>query len=324
MTNFSSTPYDDVFRTMLNDCSYLILPVINEVFDEHYSGDEEIIFAADEHFLNRQDGEEEKRVTDSSFQVVGEVTKKYHFECQSTSDNSLLIRVFEYDSQIALDGGEIVGNKLTLTFPHTAVLFLRNTANTPPYMDIDMITPGGNVSYRIPVMNVQQYSLTDIFAKRLFFLLPFYIFTHEKRFKQYEADKDKLNALCAEYAKLQEKLEAALLSGEINEYTKCTICDMSNRVLEHIAKNYHNVRKGVQSVMGGKILDYEAKNILNRGITQGIAQGITQGIAQGIEKGHLDAIRKLMNSMGWSLDQAMTVLEIPMRDRDRYAAAIGN
>ena len=42
--NIVNTPYDDVFRTLLNDCSSLIIPVINEVFSEHYTGKEEIIF----------------------------------------------------------------------------------------------------------------------------------------------------------------------------------------------------------------------------------------------------------------------------------------
>ena len=32
----TNTPYDDVFRTLLNDCSSLIIPVINEVFGEEY------------------------------------------------------------------------------------------------------------------------------------------------------------------------------------------------------------------------------------------------------------------------------------------------
>ena len=32
----SNTPYDDVFRTLLNDCSSLIIPVINEIFGENY------------------------------------------------------------------------------------------------------------------------------------------------------------------------------------------------------------------------------------------------------------------------------------------------
>lgn len=34
----TSTPYDDVFRTLLNDCSSLIIPVINEIFCKHYAG----------------------------------------------------------------------------------------------------------------------------------------------------------------------------------------------------------------------------------------------------------------------------------------------
>lgn len=36
---------------------------------------------------------------------------------------------------------------------------------------------------------------------------------------------------------------------------KRAIMDMSNKVLEHIAKKYDNVRERVKSVMGGKILE---------------------------------------------------------------------
>ena len=32
----SSTPYDDVFRTILVDCKGLIYPLLNEVFGENY------------------------------------------------------------------------------------------------------------------------------------------------------------------------------------------------------------------------------------------------------------------------------------------------
>ena len=62
--------------------------------------------------------------------------------------------------------------------------------------------------------------------------------------------------------------------GEISEYMKCTISDMSNKVLEHIAVKYDSVKKGVQSVMGGKILEYEAKTIRNEGMEEGMEKGI--------------------------------------------------
>ena len=89
-----NTPYDDVFRTLLNDYSNLIIPVINEVFGEHYTGKEKIIFSPNEHFLNKQDGNEDERITDTSFKIVGPKEKKYHWECQSSSDDSMLVRFF--------------------------------------------------------------------------------------------------------------------------------------------------------------------------------------------------------------------------------------
>ena len=52
---------------------------------------------------------------------------------------------------------------------------------------------------------------------------------------------------------------------------------MSNKVIEQIASKYAKVRKEVTSVMGGKILEYEAKTILQRGIQEGKQAGIQEG-----------------------------------------------
>ena len=84
-TRITSTPYDDVFRTLLNDCSSLIIPMINEIFGENYTGNERIIFSPNEHFLNQQDGNQSERITDTSFVVKGKEEKKYHLECQSSA-----------------------------------------------------------------------------------------------------------------------------------------------------------------------------------------------------------------------------------------------
>ncbi len=269
----TNTPYDDVFRTLLNDCSSLIIPVINEVFGEHYSGQEKITFSPNEHFLNQQGGNEEERITDTSFKIEGKETKKYHLECQSSTDNSMLVRFFEYDTQIALDEGRINGNVLIVTLPHSAVLFLRHHASTPDTLKIRMVTPGGTVEYDIQVMKSQQYTLEAIFEKNLLLLIPFYIFSHESQFDEYEKDKTKLKSLQEEYEQIKNKLEELLNQEAISEYTRCTIIDMSNKVLEHIAVKYNSVKEGVKAVMGGKVLEYEAKTIIREGIEQGIEQG---------------------------------------------------
>ena len=43
MANESYIAYDDVFRTIVNDCSLLVLPMLNELFASEYTGNELIV-----------------------------------------------------------------------------------------------------------------------------------------------------------------------------------------------------------------------------------------------------------------------------------------
>ncbi len=186
--------YDGAFHTILNDCRKLIIPVINEIFGETYTGEEEIQFFPNEHFIDQQGGADKERITDTNFTVFGEMPKKYHLECESSlPDGRITIRLFEYDAQIALDEGEVTEETLTVTFPNTAVLYLRTYNKTPDKMKYVIVTPGGIVQYDVPIMKVQAYSLDDIFEKRLLMLIPFYIFSHESRLPEYNKDERKYN-----------------------------------------------------------------------------------------------------------------------------------
>ncbi len=135
--------YDGVFRTILNDRRKLIIPVINEIFNESYTGEEEIRFFPNEHFMDQQDEADRERITDTNFTVYGNTPKKYHIECESSlPDGKIMIRLLEYDAQIALDEGEIMKETLVVTFPNTAVLYLRAYKKTPDKMKYVIITPG--------------------------------------------------------------------------------------------------------------------------------------------------------------------------------------
>lgn len=269
----SSTPYDDVFRTMMVDCPQLLLPVLNEIFGKKYTGNEKIVFNQNEHFINQQDGCEEKRITDSSFTVIGETEDKYIFECQAVADNTLLIRIFEYITQDALDHSEILSNKLIVTIPQAAILFLRSGKNTPDEMEIEIRTPGGDVSFKIPVMKSQKYSIDEIFEKKLYFLIPFVIFSYEKRFRKYNEDKTELAKLLNDYTILMNRLMEAEESNQISAYTWSMIRDMSKKVVENISNKYENVKEGVGEIMGGRVLEYEGKRIFNEGRNEGQSQG---------------------------------------------------
>ena len=265
--------YDGAFRTILNDCRKLIIPVINEIFSEHYTGEEDIRFFPNEHFLDQQDVADKERITDTNFQIIGITAKKYHLECESSlPDGRITIRLFKYDAQIALDEGEVTEETLTVTFPNTAVMYLRAYKKTPDKMKYVIITPGGTVQYDVPIMKVQSYSLDEIFEKRLLMLIPFYIFSHEKSFSEYNNNEQKLEELKAEYRIILERLDDLEKQGIIGAFDKRTIIELSSDVIREIARKYENVQKGIGAMMRGPLIQTRARTILNRGISQGISE----------------------------------------------------
>ncbi len=177
----------------------------------------------------------------------------------------MTIRLFEYDAQIALDEGEVINEILTVTFPNTAVLYLRNYKKTPDKMRYVIKTPGGTVEYDVPIMKVQEYTLEDIFSKGLLLLIPFYIFSHEKNFKVYNSNEQRLAELKAEYRSILERLDKLEQEGIIGAFDKRTIIELSGDVIREIAQKYENVQKGIGGMMSGALLETEARKILNKG-----------------------------------------------------------
>ncbi|MBD5496021.1 MAG: hypothetical protein HDR12_17055 [Lachnospiraceae bacterium] len=256
--------YDGAFRTILNDCRKLIIPVINEIFGETYTGEEEIQFFPNEHFIDQQDEADKKRITDTNFTVFGKIPKKYHLECESSlPDGKITIRLFEYDAQIALDEGEVTEETLTVTFPNTAVLHLRTYNKTPDKMKYVIVTPGGTVKYDVPIMKVQTYSLDNIFEKGLLMLIPFYIFSHEKSFPEYNSNEQKLEELKSEYQIILKKLDELEQQGVIGAFDKRTIIELSGDVINEIAQKYENVQKGVGDMMSGALIETNARRLKN-------------------------------------------------------------
>lgn len=278
--------YDGAFRTILNDCRKLVIPVINEIFGESYTGDEKIEFFPNEHFIDQQDEADKKRITDTNFRITGTETKKYHLECESSyPDGRITIRLFEYDSQIALDEGEITEETLTVTFPNTAVLYLRTRRKTPDKMKYVIVTPGGTVQYDIPIMKVQSYSLDDIFEKRLLMLIPFYIFSHEDSFPDYNSSSQRLENLKSEYREILDRLNRLEEQGTIGAFDKRTIIELSSDVIKEITQKYENVKKGVGDIMGGALIETEARIILNQGKILGIDEANKKTAARMLKTG---------------------------------------
>ena len=264
----TGTPYDDVFRTLLTECPELVIPLVNEAFGEHYSRDAEVTVHHNEFFI----GSNEKRVTDSHISIG---KKKYHAECQSTADGTLMIRLFEYDAQIAIEDAEQRCSEVVFTFPYTTVLYLRCSRNTPSRMRVTIRVPGDSAGYEVPVVKVPEYTLEEIMEKELFFLLPFHLFRYEKNLGMYEKDGERLEELRDTYRRIVSYLDRKVEERKLTAIQRWVIRETTRKVAENLAVHHRKVREGVTEVMGGQILELECVKQWNAGKAEGMLEGLS-------------------------------------------------
>lgn len=161
----------------------------------------------------------------------------------------------------------------------------RSNPNTPDELKICIRAARKELKYGIPILKVKNYTLEDIFERRLWMLIPFYIFRYEKELSQIDSDEERLEKLRREYERVAEMLDQECKNGRMRSVTGGALCELSRTVVEKLASKYKNVEKEVAEVMGGKVLTYRSKELYQEALAKGIEQGIEQGIDKGIVKG---------------------------------------
>ena len=272
---YSSTPYDDAFRTMEGECDDLLIPLVNYFFNEEYGEEARIIRLRNEHFIEHPDGSEEKRITDSHFCIIQKgVTKRYHLECESGGyDSSILLRMFEYTSQIAIDDAEKGEAALIVRFPYVGLLLLSNNEDTPDKAEIRISTPEEEISYYVSIIKRQDIGLDEIFEKRLYFLIPFYIFNYRNKLSVIEKDEERQEELLEKYREIYRRLRDALKERKVTLFSYGVIIESMRRVSYNMTLGHETVQKKVGDMMGGQIMDLEWIRVWKDGKTEGKKEG---------------------------------------------------
>lgn len=308
----NNTIFDDVFRTMVEKMTYLIVPLINEVFHTSYPEDVEIVHLRNEHQL--EDGE---LITDARL-LIGD--KVYHIECQSTDDTTMAIRMFEYDFAIAMESRRKAGRKFFVEFPRSCVIYLRTTKNTPDVEEVEMKLPDGQVcEYRVPTVKVERYTKERIFEKNLLMLLPFYVMRYEDTAHTIGEDSEKLQGLLKEYENIRINLEKELsIAGRSELYTDLN--KLIVKISDYIFRKEEKVRRGVDEVMGGKVLQLESERLREEGMAIGEIKGEARGKVIGKAEGEarLSALINRLLLDGRS-DEVQRVVTSESRRRELYA-----
>ena len=247
----NNTTFDNVFRTMLEKMPELIVPVLNEIFGTNYPLDVPLEQLRNEH--QTLNGE---KITDSYFRIG---KKGYHFECQSTGDSKMVIRMVEYDFAISIENVKKENGIFRMRFPHSAVIYLRGTRKKSLRMELIM-SDGKIVRYQVPVLCVQKYIM------------------------RYEKDKKKINKSETELHKLLEEYESILQHLDKILYDQGAIygrlLELIKEISDYIFKKEESVKKGIGDIVGGKVLELQTDKALQKGKELGEKIGEIKGICE--------------------------------------------
>ena len=267
-----STIFDDVFRTETEKMPELTIPLINEVFGTNYPLDTEIIQGRNEHLTKSG-----KKITDS-YIIIGE--KRYHMECQSTEDSTMILRMIEYDFAIGLEYAEEEDGIYQIRFPYSCVLYLRGDS-PKDCMNLKLVfSEGQSVNYKVPVLRMQWYSLEELLTKNLVMLLPFYVIRYEKLREQLETDGTLRKELYTEYREIETYLEKLFLeSGQEKSFRD--MLELINRIAGYIFSKSEKIKEGLGEIMGGQVLELESDRLMKRGSVEKLSELVAKRMRKG-------------------------------------------
>ena len=300
--------YDLTLTTMIESLPELIIPFINDIFDEHFTDQAIINRLNTKHVIRHLDGSYSKREADVFIKLTEAILiKYYHFELETWFDGKLIIRIAEYGSNFAFENAVYSNNSVVLEYPNSVAIFLRPDDKIPKSMSITHRGPNGEeMTYEVPVVQIRDYTVETIFEKKLFMLLPFYLFKFANRFSEIDKDENRIKKIKLKLEEIDRRLTDLRDTDEIGAYQKRELLELMQRVSASLTQDYKNIRKGVDDVMSVAIIRTQADEILE----------------QGKKETTVSHIKNVMKSLQCGVDKAMDVIMIPQDQRTMYAELV--
>lgn len=257
--------WDEVLKKEVERYPWLILSLVREVFYKSYSENTVIRMLATEYVVRRMHKESGSTLTSIFADIALQIGDRdiYHMECQMNKDAGMVLRMLEYDIHIGLVHGiesiekeVFTGTRHELVMPRSVILYLNNNKHIPAEETcLIRFADGTTHEYRIPVMNVQNYTTKMIEKKHLNMLIPFLPI----RFRKYlNRKKDGKKMPIPETARkeLTEFIQECIMiidrekgNGTLTDAAGKEIIEFLDMTCGYLLKNEPDLMKEVRDIM---------------------------------------------------------------------------
>ncbi len=248
----------------------------------------------------------------------GDREAEYHFECETNGRSSIALRIVQYAAGYAAQSVSLIEDGAVLRLPHSAVIFLRSSSTDISELTIRVEFPGYSGSYKVPVLRIRDYTVEELFEKKLLMLIPFafFKFSDEEYARMNETDVHQLREMIDD---IGGRLNAMVESNEIEPWVRGNIVRYMRYILENLTKKYKTVMKGATEIMGGYIIKTDIDEAMDRGREEGLEKGREEGLEKGRKEERLSSIHALMDTMKINAQKAMDYLKISTEEQKQYA-----
>lgn len=165
-------------------------------------------------------------------------------------------------------------------FPCSCVLYLRQGGKRKKEEIVSVrFSDGKKIDYKVPVRNIHSYSKEELFEKKLYVFLPFYLMRYQSECEQIEGNDAKRRLLLEECKIIVNWLEGQL--GKSNSYAYAEITQWMKKIAEYIFQRTEKIRKGVGTIMGGEVIESFYDQAFNAGVRSILEEKIEKKINKG-------------------------------------------
>ncbi|MCL2282422.1 MAG: hypothetical protein FWC26_03800 [Fibromonadales bacterium] len=237
----------------------------------------------------------------------------YLIEAQIKDDSEMVLRVFNYSVQIALENKSISadGSRLLIDMPAPAVVYLE-TSNTKDFLTIEVKFPGDkSVTYNVPAFKVLEHKVSEL--EHMALLLPFYILRIRKELEKQGTDSEKRKELAKELSGYVAEICEVLQRSKENSY----ITDVDVAMLQERMSNMHSRLYGGYKEFREDNMTIE--QMYNKSVLKKIDDAEARAEARAEAKAELKAekrisqVAKAMKTAGEAIDKIMNYTGLSRR-----------
>jgi hypothetical protein len=255
--------FDSVFWSTSNALKEFLPIFVNEAFKENYSENTRVSFKPGKVVVEKNDGSLKREEMDALFNLYddsGETVHSgdYHVECETWARNNIIIRIAKYSVGYGFENMVMTDEGVIVNLPKSCVIMLRAESVKKGSFKVVFEADKEKLNINVPIIRITDYSLDDIFQKRLLILLPFYAFVFsDKEYSEMSNDSGKLERFKALLNEIHVRLEDLLDKGVINSKQIIDLTEYLYQVFGQLTSKFDNIRKEVDDMRKVKLIRTE-------------------------------------------------------------------